>query len=192
MFNLEERSRAANRRLRVVALLFALFLLLTLSALVLVRASRTGMPIPVGEGEGHMKPLPETEDVLVLRTDFSDQWAWWRICAAVQAPEPVHGFRAYVECLEDEAYEGVTLAQLLQLVPADYNHGFIFLVDEATISSPESPLLVVDLFDEPGRSFRAIPGEIWGIENNLSLANMDWEEFADHVDEDGVFRGYDE
>lgn len=29
-----------------------------------------------------------------------------------------------------------------------------------------------------------------GVENNLSLANMGFEEFADAVDEDGVFRGF--
>jgi hypothetical protein len=28
-----------------------------------------------------------------------------------------------------------------------------------------------------------------GVENNLSLANMDFDEFADAVDADGVFRG---
>jgi uncharacterized protein DUF6924 len=31
---------------------------------------------------------------------------------------------------------------------------------------------------------------MWGVENNLSLANMDFEEFADSVDADGVFRGF--
>jgi len=29
------------------------------------------------------------------------------------------------------------------------------------------------------------------VENNLSLANMDFEEFADSVDADGVFRGFE-
>ncbi|MDH6214469.1 hypothetical protein M2283_001752 [Streptomyces pseudovenezuelae] len=32
--------------------------------------------------------------------------------------------------------------------------------------------------------------ELWSIENNLSGANMDFEEFADAVDDDGVFRGF--
>jgi hypothetical protein len=31
---------------------------------------------------------------------------------------------------------------------------------------------------------------MWGIENNLSTANMDFAEFADEVDDDGVFRGF--
>jgi hypothetical protein len=41
-----------------------------------------------------------------------------------------------------------------------------------------------------GREFRTIPSKIQGIENNLSIANMDFEEFANTVDERGVFRGF--
>lgn len=43
---------------------------------------------------------------------------------------------------------------------------------------------------EPGRTFRALPSEVNGIESNLSIANMDWEDFAESVDDDGVFRGF--
>ncbi|GAA2725940.1 MULTISPECIES: hypothetical protein [Streptomyces] len=32
------------------------------------------------------------------------------------------------------------------------------------------------------------PGALWSIENNLSLSNMDFDEFVDAADEDGVFR----
>jgi hypothetical protein len=32
----------------------------------------------------------------------------------------------------------------------------------------------------------------WSVENNLSLANMDFEEFANAVDVDGLFRGFPE
>ena len=48
------------------------------------------------------------------------------------------------------------------------------------------------MYDEPGRTFRVIPSEMWSVENNLSIANMDFAEFADAVDEDGVFRGFPE
>jgi hypothetical protein len=36
------------------------------------------------------------------------------------------------------------------------------------------------------------PSELWTVENNLNIANMDWQEFAAAVDEDGVFRGLDD
>ncbi len=143
-----------------------------------------------------MKPIPETENPLVLRTDFSDQAAWEKICAAIRRPtifgwgiQPME-FRANVEFVDDVAYRDVTKDQLLQLVPQNYAHSFIVLVDRTAITQPESPLLIVDLYEEPGREFRAIPSEIAGIENNLSLANMSFFEFADAVDPDGVFRGF--
>jgi hypothetical protein len=50
--------------------------------------------------------------------------------------------------------------------------------------------LVVDLYSDRGRKFRAVPSQVNGIQSNLSIANMDWEEFADNVDEDGIFRGF--
>jgi hypothetical protein len=55
---------------------------------------------------------------------------------------------------------------------------------------PDFPILVMDLHHERGRTFRAIPSQIQGIENNLSIENMDFFEFADNVEEDGVFRGF--
>jgi hypothetical protein len=135
-----------------------------------------------------MRRLPESKDPLVVRIDFSDQAAWEGICAEIQ--KPVGGFYAYVEFLDEPAYKDMTKEQLLQLVPQNNDHGFIFLVDRDTLSHPEHPLLVVDLWDEPGREFRSIPPQIQGIQNNLSIANMDFFEFADAVDEDGVLRGF--
>jgi len=63
-------------------------------------------------------------------------------------------------------------------------------VDRVALTDPEHPILVVDLMDQPGRTFRVIPSEAWGVENNLSIANMGFEEFAEAADEDGVFRGF--
>jgi hypothetical protein len=137
-----------------------------------------------------MKQLPETENPLVLRTDFSDQAAWETICATIR--DPVGDFRAYVEFLDDVEYGGITKAQLPGLVPEDYGHSFIIVADRAAISLPDHPLLVVDLYERSGREFRAIPSQIQAIENNLSIANMDFEEFAESVDESGVFRGFPE
>jgi hypothetical protein len=131
--------------------------------------------------------VPSTENSLVLRTDFSDEKAWDALCVAIQ--EPVGEFRAYVSLVSDPAFDGATLDQITRLA-ADAGHSFVFVVDRIALTDPEHPVLVVDLVDEPGRSFRVIPSEAWGVENNLSIANMDFVEFADAVDEDGVFRGF--
>ncbi len=126
----------------------------------------------------------------MLRTDFSDEAAWEAVCAAIR--EPVGEYRAYVDFVSDPEYEGLTVEELTELVPKGSGHTFLFLVDEIALSHPEHPILVVDLYDQPGRAFRVIPSEMWGVENNLSIANMDFHEFADSVDPDGIFRGFPE
>ncbi len=135
-----------------------------------------------------MKQIPKTQNTLVLRTDFSDESAWQLVCSELRTP--VGGFQANVEFFSDPSFDGVGVDQLLLLLPEPVEHSFMFVVDHVTISNPDHPILVVDLFEEPGRTFRVIPSEAWGVENNLSIANMDFEEFADSVDPDGVFRGF--
>jgi hypothetical protein len=144
-----------------------------------------------------MKNIPKTEHPLVLRTDFSDDSAWKSICEAIQ--EPVGEFRAYVDCLSDPEYDGLTVDQLTaSLVPLltaerkpfEYQLAFLFIVDRTALTHPDHPILVVDLCDEHGRTFRVIPSEMWGVENNLSIANLDFGDFADHADEDGIFRRF--
>ena len=137
-----------------------------------------------------MKQIPQTESPLVLRTDFSNQAAWHRICTTIQNPVGIFRFRANVEFLDDVEYAGIRKEQLLELLPKDYGHTFIIIVDQTAISFRGYPLLVVDLYENSLRDFRALPSQIQGIENNLSIANMDFEEFAEAVDEDGVFRGF--
>jgi hypothetical protein len=57
------------------------------------------------------------------------------------------------------------------------------------MTDPEHPVLCIDLSGS-GRSFRIVPEELWGAENNLAIAKMDFADFADAVEGDGVFRGF--
>ena len=70
------------------------------------------------------------------------------------------------------------------------DHSFIFIVDQGAFSHPENPILVVDLYAECSRTFRVMPSEMWGVENNLSIANLEFDEFVDAADPDGVFRDF--
>lgn len=137
-----------------------------------------------------MKPIPDPEQAPVIRTDFSDQVIWEKVCAEIQKPVGVLQFRAYMEFIDDPQYADLNRDQLLELLPPGYNHSFIIVADRMALTHPEHPLLVIDLFDKPRRDFRAIPAKIQGIENNLSIANMDFDEFADAADADGIFRGF--
>jgi hypothetical protein len=134
-----------------------------------------------------MKNIPETRNAMVLRTDFSDERAWQEVCAAIK--EPVGQFRANVTFVSDPGFKDITIEEVIK---QRTKKGFVlFIVDDRTISHEEHPILVVDLWHEPGRTFRVIPAEMWGVENNLSLANMDWRDFAENADTaDGVFRGF--
>jgi hypothetical protein len=135
-----------------------------------------------------MKNIPETRGTLVLRTDFSDEAGWEAICTAVE--EPVGEFQAQVDFISDPAYKDLTVVELVELIPPSYNHLIIFVVDHVSISSPENPIIVMDLSQKRDRTFRVIPLEMWGVENNLSIGNMSYYEFAASVDSDGIFRGF--
>ena len=136
--------------------------------------------------------LPKTNNPLVVRTSFENRKAWKEICKAIRAPVPAPGdtFYAYVEFLENAEFQGLDTRELLARVPGDYRHSFVFVVDSTTINHPEYPVLVIDLRGAAGRHFRAIPATIQAIENNLSISNMDFSDFANAVDKDGIFRGF--
>jgi len=133
-----------------------------------------------------MSGLPKTKKSIVLRVDFTDDAAWSDVCSAISTP--AGNFRVAVEFVSDPQFDRLTVDRLLELVPPSSKKTFIFLVDEQTISDPEHPLLTVDLFQDKGRNFREIPAQVAAIENNLAIANMDWEDFALNTDKDGVFR----
>ena len=50
-------------------------------------------------GSCRLRQIPVTEDTLVLRTDFSDEYAWDAIAGLIR--EPVGEFRAHVELVSD-------------------------------------------------------------------------------------------
>jgi hypothetical protein len=134
--------------------------------------------------------LPDSTSALVLRTDFSDDEAWRSICAAIEAPRG--DFRAYVEFVSDHRFDQATVDQLLELHKRSNYRSYFFVVDHTTLTDPDRPILVVDLLIEPGRTFRVIPSEMWSVENNLSLANLDFADFVESADNDGIFRGFPE
>jgi hypothetical protein len=125
-----------------------------------------------------------------VRTDYSDEVAWRTICELIVS----HDCEEYVPTLmplEDRAYEGATAADLF--ARADSDLSYFFIVDSEAISDPEHPVLVVDnepYSPHPGRTFRTVPAEVSSIDANLGISNMDFSEFADSVDADGVFRGF--
>lgn len=138
-----------------------------------------------------MPTLPALDRSLLVRTAFSDDATWQKLADEAQR-ENQDGFRAYVEPINDPSFDGAGWETIKEAIPASPSGAAVlFVADGVALSSPDYPILVVDLVG--GRApFRSIPSELWGIDNNLNIANMDWQDFADRVDEDGVFRGLGE
>jgi hypothetical protein len=137
-----------------------------------------------------MKPLPDTENPIVLRTDFTDDEAWSRLCNLISSPIGRDGFHANVDFVDDPSFANVPPEALRSIIPENHRHSLIVIADHSTFSDTKQPLIVMDLHDKPGRTFRALPTRIQAIENNLSIANMGFEEFSDAADGDGIFRGF--
>ena len=134
-----------------------------------------------------MPTLPATGDTPLIRTDFSDEGAWQALVRAATAANE-DGFRAYLAILDDPGFAGMAAAELAALAQGT-GHACLIVADAKAVADAEHPLLCIERA-APQRSFRVIPAELWGVENNLSIANMDFEDFADAVAEDGVFRGF--
>lgn len=140
-------------------------------------------------------PRPTQGRALLVRADFSDDDAWQLLCDVAtgpDGPDPEYSdFCASLACVSDLDLDGLTADEIAGLVPSPPPY-FVFLADSVTFSHPERPILAVDLNREPGRAVRVVPTSSWSIENKLSLANMDFSDFASAADraEDRIFRGF--
>ena len=150
---------------------------------------------------------PTEHDPWVIRTDFSSGDGWTNMRELIAAPQKEVGmeFFAHVRYVNDEKYRNKEPHDLVLSLPDDYPEMFCFVVDRECIENQEHPVLVVGFYPSDNESFdrkprdtpsagmatfRALPAQIQGIQNNLSIANMDFEEFANSVDDDDVFRGF--
>ncbi|MGW5134129.1 DUF6924 domain-containing protein [Streptomyces sp. NPDC004135] len=138
-------------------------------------------------------PLPQPDDLtsLVLRTDFGDDRAWDAVRAALDAA----GEYPHATYVSEPRFADVEVQALLDEEAAadeDAQIIHVFLADATTLREPGHPLLAVDLSDEPGRTFRLPARWFPDVSANLSIANMDFAEFADATDGSGTFRGFEE
>ncbi len=129
---------------------------------------------------------PEDNNPIVLRVDYSDDAGWKKLVAAIQAAdeEGIYG----VHAVSDPAYAGVGPEDVAHDAPEGAT--FIVLADRDAIAKADRGVVVVDLDEDKGSSFRVVPKCFWEVFANLDIANMDFEEFAGAA-QGGVFRGFD-
>jgi hypothetical protein len=141
-------------------------------------------------------PRPADLTSLVLRTDFTDDAAWDALRVQLDSLDEF----PQATWVSDPAFAGVSLEALVEADQAageDDRILYVFLADSATFGALTDPapgedptLLALDLADEPGRTFRVTLPHYAEVSANLSLANMDFADFADAADPTGVFRGF--
>jgi hypothetical protein len=139
---------------------------------------------------GQMDELNHDDATPVIRTDFTDEEAWKKIKRDIAAVSSA-GFSANVRFIDEGQNSELTGQELTQRVSGLNKYGCIFIADATAMSTSEHHVLVFDVTNPTGKTFRVIPSEAWGVENNLSLANMDYIEFYESADPDGVFRGFE-
>lgn len=136
-------------------------------------------------------PQPDGITSLVIRKEFGNDRAWEALRADVEAAhEPEYAFATWIS---DPGFQGVTVDELVEadaVADDDCKVFYLFLADDFCLADAEHRLLAVDLNGEPGRTFRVPPRWFADISANLSIANMDFAEFADAVDESGTHRGF--
>jgi hypothetical protein len=131
-----------------------------------------------------MKRIAETENTPLIRTDFSDDKAWAALKVLIATPN-ADGFRAFVEIIDDAAFDGAIFDDTAL---KSVKNALVIVADQLTLAAPSHPLLCIH--PASGGTLRVIADELWSIENNLSIANMDFEEFVSAAGPDGVFRGF--
>ena len=135
--------------------------------------------------------LPSTKNVMLLRTDYTNNEKWKSLKAEISTPDPEYGFLANITFYENPKFDNLPLEILLPKLSKNYKHPIILIADQTTFNDDDKTILCVDLIELPGQYLRVIPSEVWSIENNLSIYNMEFQDFADCQDEHGVFRGFE-
>jgi hypothetical protein len=133
--------------------------------------------------------LPKSKDALLIRTDFGDDKKWNELIKKVNLKYE-DGFKAYVETYNNSNFKNLDFNLIFNLKKEDYDFNFLFIADSLTLNNVENPIICIELYTDTKRFFRVIPSELWSVENNLTISNMEFEEFYSRRDKDNIFRGF--
>ena len=133
-------------------------------------------------------PLPNGGSALLIRTEFSDSTAWKVAVDAATRASP-DGFVANLTVVSDPAWASVSAKDVLAAHAGDKERVVAFVFDAAAASDVKHSLLCINLASKKVRTMRVLPSEVWSVENNLSLGNMEWSDFAGAL-KGGVFLGF--
>jgi hypothetical protein len=159
-----------------------------------------------------MRVLPEIVGrdefaALIIRTDYNDDATWQAVVTGLTQPWGENGeFEAHVHLIDDPAWADATPDEVLTAVRRDENLSVVFVADRVTMQSADCAVLACDVWAEdeeldpmyyqelidspPPREFCTAPAAVHDVHANLSIANVDFEEFAEaaSADPEGVLR----
>lgn len=125
---------------------------------------------------------------MLIRTEFSDSKTWQAIVDATTR-ENSDGFVANLTVVSDPAWASASVQDVLTAHAGDKERAVAFVFDAAALSDEKHSLLCINLASKKARTMRVLPSAVWSVENNLSLGNMEWRDFASALVE-GVFVGF--
>ena len=127
----------------------------------------------------------------LVRTDFTDDERWSALCAAIETgseDDPID--EPFLEYVPDPGLQGADLHAVQGAFPDPGETGVLYVADAVSCGESFGLVWAIDLLDEPGRSFLIPAAEVHNLDVNLLIANMEFADWADAVDQDGVFRGW--
>jgi hypothetical protein len=135
--------------------------------------------------------LPESEIYLLVRTYFGADDAWQALRELIEAGSE-QGFLANVVFVDERRFEGFSIEEL-EAVHPHRSDGWdvMYVADERAVKESSHPLLVVRVGRPEDLPFRCRADWLHEVDANLSLANLDWDDFRGQIDESGVFGGVD-
>lgn len=136
-----------------------------------------------------MSSLPESDIYLLVRTYFGDDAGWDALRAVIDEGSE-EGFFANVQYVDDRQFDGLSFEALEAAHPhRDSGWDVMYVADEEAITHPVHPLLLMRVGNAEEMPFRCRADVLHEIDANLSLANLDWDDFRNQVDASGVYGG---
>lgn len=122
----------------------------------------------------------------LVRTSFGQDQAWHEIVERVLHPQH---FVPGIQPVNGEAFAGAEIRDILPLLPD--RCAVVFVADEESMLDPRRPLLAVSNRSDSDPPLRVTASAACEMENNLSVVNLDWEDFyAGARRSGGVFDGF--
>lgn len=123
-------------------------------------------------------------DVICFRTDFSDDNKWKNIKEKIKNDGEYECFLKYIEEKKFENTEKEKIIEFLNSI--NYEYDFFIICDSQSMN--DETLLIININSK--NNFRCRASLLWSPVNNLSIANMDFDEFKNNANDNNIFNGF--